>query len=68
LGDSFITMMVIKADATIEKLFWDGRAKNYTLEKFFEQLNKAYSDLGEHGEPITEAKKVWRLLMSIRDP
>jgi len=27
----------------MENLYWDGRAKNYPLEKFFEQLNKAYT-------------------------
>jgi len=67
-GDSFTNREVTKADATIENLYWDGRAKNYPLEKFFEQLNKAYTDLDENGEPITEAKKVRRLLQSIRDP
>jgi len=41
-GDSYTTRAVTKADATIENLHWDGRAKNYPLEKFFEQLNKAY--------------------------
>ena len=50
--------MVTKADAAIENLYWDGKAKNYSLEKFFEQLIKAYTDLDENGEPITEAKKV----------
>jgi len=67
-GDSFTTRVVTKADAIIENLYWDGRAKNYPLEKFFEQLNKAHTDLDENGEPITEAKKVGRLLQSIRDP
>jgi len=67
-GDSFTTRAVTKADAIIENLYWDGRAKNYSLEKFFEQLNKAYTDLEENGEPITAAKKVQRLLQSIRDP
>jgi len=57
-GDSYTTRAVTKADATIENLHWDGRAKNYPLEKFFEQLNKAYTDLDENGEPVTEAKKV----------
>jgi len=67
-GDSFTTRAVTKADATIENLFWDGRVKNYPLEKFFEQLNKAYTDLDENGEPVTAAKKVHFLLQSIRDP
>jgi len=67
-GDSFTTRVVTKADATIENFYWDGRAKNYPLEKFFEQLNKVYTDLDDNGQPITEAKKVRRLLQSIRDP
>jgi len=67
-GDSFTTRAVTKADAIIENLYWDGRAKNYPVEKFFEQLNKAYTDLDENIEPITEAKKLRRLLQSIRDP
>ena len=67
-GDSYTTRAVTKADAIIENLHWDGRAKNYPLEKFFEQLNKAYTDLDENGEPVTEAKKVRRMLQSIRDP
>jgi len=56
---------VTKADATIESLRWDGRAKNYPLEKFFEQLNKAYTDLDENGEPVTEAKKVRRASVTV---
>jgi len=67
-GDSYTTRAVTKADATIENLHWDGRAKNYPLEKFFEQLNKACTDLDENGEPVTEAKKVRHMLQSIRDP
>jgi len=67
-GDSYTTRAVTKADAIIENLHWDGRAKSYPLEKFFEQLYKAYTDLDENGEPITEAKMVRRLLQSIRDP
>jgi len=67
-GDSYTTRAVTKADATIENLHRDGRAKNYPLEKFFEQLNKAYTDLDENGEPVTEAKKVRRMLQSIKDP
>jgi len=67
-GDPYTTRAVTKADATIENLFWDGRVKNYPLEKFFEQLNKAYTDLDENGEPVTAAKKVRRMLQSIRDP
>jgi len=66
-GDSYTTRAVTKADATMENLHWDGRAKNYPLEKFFEQLNKAYTDLDENGEPVTEAKKVRCMLQSIRD-
>jgi len=67
-GDSYTTRAVTKADAMIENLFWDGRVKNYPLEKFFEQLNKAHTDLDENGEPVTAAKKVRRMLQSIRDP
>ena len=57
-----------KADATIETLCFDGRGRNYTFEKFCEQLNKAHADLDENGEPLTETKKVRRLLSAVRDP
>ena len=67
-GESFITRTVTKADATIETLFYDGKSRNYSFEKFCEQLNKAYADLDENGEPLTEAKKVRRLLSAVRDP
>jgi len=67
-GDSFTTRVVTKADTTIEGLCFDGKSKSYPLEKFCEQLNKAYTDLDDNGEPLTEAKKVQRLLQSIRDP
>ena len=67
-GESFITRTVTKADATVESLYYDGKGRNYTFEKFCEQLNKAYADLDENGEPMTETKKVRRLLAAVRDP
>ena len=67
-GESFVTRTVTRADATIESLYFDGKGRNYTFEKFCEQLNRAYADLDENGEPLTEAKKVRRFLQSVKDP
>jgi hypothetical protein len=49
-------------------LFYDGKARNMTFEKFCERLNKAFVDLDQNGEAYTEAKKVRRLLQAVRDP
>jgi hypothetical protein len=68
LGESFTARTVAAADKTLETIFYDGKARNFTFENFSEKLTKAFTDLGENEEPYSDAKKVRKLLSAIVDP
>jgi uncharacterized membrane protein YgcG len=68
LGESFTARTVAAADRTLETIFYDGKARNFTFEQFSEKLTKAFTDLGENEEPYSDAKKVRKLLAAIVDP
>jgi len=67
-GESFQSRLKAQADAVLESTIYDGRARNFTFERFCEKLNKAFEDLDETGEPTPEARKIRVFLRGIRDP
>ena len=68
LGESFTARTVAAADRTLETIFYDGKARNFTFENFSEKLTKAFTELGENEEPYSDTKKVRKLLAAIADP
>ena len=68
LGPSYQAKIKARADKILETTFYDGKARNFTFEKFGERLEGAFTDLQTHGEEITEARKIRVFLRGIRDP
>jgi hypothetical protein len=68
MGTDFVNKVKLSADAALETLHWNGKAKNFTWEKFISRLTSAFADLADNGEPKTEGEKVRRLLRAINDP
>jgi hypothetical protein len=68
MGSDFVNKVKLSADAALETLHWNGKAKNFTWEKFISRLTSAFADLAENGEPKTEGEKVRKLLRAINDP
>ena len=58
----------LDADATLESIYWSGKARNFTWESFVSRLTSAFADLEEHGEGKTDEEKVRKLIRAIRDP
>lgn len=68
MGADFVNKVKLTADASLETLHWNGKARNFTWEKFISRLTSAFADLAENGEPKTDGEKVRRLLRAITDP
>ena len=68
MGADFQNRIKAKADRTLQSTFYDGKSRNFTLDACTSRLNDAFTDLGENGEPVSEAKKVRTLLFAVQDP
>ena len=68
MGASFVNKVKLQADAQLETINWNGKARNFTWDKFVSRLTSAFADLAENGEPKSESEKVRKLLRSITDP
>jgi hypothetical protein len=68
LGESFQSRTKAEADKILDTAFYDGRARNFTFERFCEKLQTAFADLEENGEEFPDTRKVRKLLQAIRDP
>lgn len=69
LGPSFRGKIKTDADKILETAYYDGKARNFTLEAYCSKLKKAFTDLEECGEPLTEERKVRIFLKGIsRNP
>lgn len=68
MGVDFVNKIKLSADAQLETLNWNGKARNFSWEKFISRLTSAFADLAENGEPKSESEKVRKLLRAITDP
>jgi len=68
MGSDFVNKVKLAAESQLETLNWNGKARNFTWEKFISRLTSAFADLAENGEPKSESEKVRKLLRAISDP
>jgi hypothetical protein len=68
MGTGHISKVMLSADRTIDIIFWNGKARNFSWDGFIARLFGAFTDLEENGEPRTQEGRVQTLLRSIRDP
>ena len=68
MGADFVNKVKLNADAQLETLHWNGKARNFTWDKFISRLTSAFADLAENGEEKSESEKVRKLLRAITDP
>jgi hypothetical protein len=68
MGTGHISKVMLSADRTIDTIFWNGKARNFSWDGFIARLSGAFADLEENGEPRTQEERVHTLLRSVRDP
>jgi hypothetical protein len=68
LGPSFRSKIKSDADNVLDTSYFDGRARNFTLEAYCGKLKKAFADLEECGEATSEDRKVRVFLKGLRSP
>ncbi|KAL7572974.1 hypothetical protein ACA910_007474 [Epithemia clementina (nom. ined.)] len=67
LGDAFTARVRTHADQTMETVYYDGKARTFTFERYAETLQRAFNDMEDTGKPVSEARKVRALLRGLRD-
>lgn len=68
LGECFQARTKAQADKVLDTAFYDGKARNFTFEKYCEKLTRAFNDLAEGEQPLPTSRKIRTLLNGIRDP
>jgi hypothetical protein len=68
LGETFTTRIRAIADGRINLAFFDGKARNFTFEKYCEVLNNAFTDLESSGETVDESRKIRMFMQGLNDP
>ena len=57
MGASFVNKVKLQADAQLETIIWNGKARNFTWDKFVSRLTSAFADLADRREWETQARK-----------
>jgi hypothetical protein len=68
LGTSFRNKIKSDADKVLDTSYYDGKARNFTLEDYCGKLKKAFADLEDCGEATSEDRKVRVFLKGLRSP
>ena len=58
----------LDADKILENAYFDGKARNFTFENYCEKLKRAFTDLDECGDELTDDRKVRIFMRGLRDP
>lgn len=66
LGDGHMQRLKNQADQVLENLFYLNEKPNFTFEDFASKMKRAHEDLAHCGEPLSESRKVRKLLKGIR--
>jgi hypothetical protein len=68
LGPSNRSLIKAEADKVVATTYYDGKARNFTLEDYCVKLKQAFIDLEECGEPASESKKVRAFIAGLHAP
>ena len=68
LGDSFMGKIKLDADQKLENANFGGKARNFTFENYCEKLKRAFTDLDECGDELTDDCKVRCFMRGLSDP
>jgi len=66
LGDGHNQRLKTKADNVIESTYYNGERANFTFETFTSRLKRAHQDLAMCNEPLSEHRKVRKMLKGIK--
>ena len=67
MGRSVTTLLLKRAETTLETLYFDGKNKNWTWDKFIGRYREALDDLGPDNQ-ISEERKVIKLMSAFQVP
>lgn len=65
-GEGSKNQNVEEAYITLEHIFYEGKKKGFTFEKFLKCHNECFWELEWHGKPVKESKKIWNFLGKIK--
>lgn len=62
LGTGHVSKIMLNADKTLETIFWNGKARNFSRDGFIARISGAFADLDEHNESRSDEAKVCLVL------
>lgn len=68
LGTGHISKVMLSADLTLDTIFWNGKARNFSWDGFVSWISDGFMELEENNKGRTEEGKVQALLRAVRDP
>ena len=68
LGKRADAIILTKAHKTLERLFFDGKSRQFTFQKFTDSLTETFTQLEQGGEGLTDLSKVRLLLDKTQCP
>lgn len=66
LGDGHMQRLRNAADRTLETMYYQNEKPNFTFEMYASKMKRAHEDLAVCGEPLTERRKVRKLIRGIQ--
>ena len=65
-GDDVKALMLNQADKKLERIYYDGRSRNYTFDTFIDQMRECFIDMGD--DEWSEQRKVNKLMAAWKVP
>ena len=67
-GEAYASRIRAQADQVLENAFFDGRSRTFTFENYCETLIKAFNDIEDTNETVTEERKMRVFMKGLTDP
>ena len=61
MGMDVQAVLLKRAETVLEKIFWDGKSRNFTFDKFIAQLKIAFQDVGPEDQ-LSQRRQVSKLV------
>jgi hypothetical protein len=68
LGPSYQEKIKSDSERILETAYYDGKSRNFSLEDYCGTIKRAWTDIEEMGEEVSQARKLWIFIKVFRCP
>ena len=66
--EAYTSRIRAQADQMLENAFYDGRSRTFTYERYCETLIRAFNDIEDTEEEVTDERKIRVFMKGLTDP